>query len=77
MYDYLISNRELIIAILIASIKAFAEGVVISGIIQTAVYQLSGKKISLINMLVASLLPNENRKRVTYEKSKRKCSPIY
>lgn len=53
MYNYLISNRELIFAILIASIRAVTEGVVVLGIIQTLVYQLSDKKISIINLVIS------------------------
>ena len=40
MYNYLISNRELIFAILIASIRAVLEGAVVLGTIQTLVYQI-------------------------------------
>lgn len=64
MYNYLISNRELIIAILIASVKAFLEGFILLCMIQTLVYQLSGKKISLYNILVADLIVKEKREEV-------------
>ena len=64
MYNYLISNRELIIAILIASVKAFVEGFILLCTIQTLVYQLSCKKISLYNILVADLIVKEKRKEV-------------
>lgn len=64
MYNYLISNRELIFAILIASIRAFAEGFILLCMIQTLVYQLSGKKISLFNILVSDLMPKEKRREV-------------
>lgn len=64
MYNYLISNRELIIAILIASIRAFLEGFILLCMIQTLVYQLSGKKISLYNILVADLIVKEKREEV-------------
>lgn len=64
MYNYLISNRELIIAILIASVKAFVEGFILLCTIQTLVYQLSGKKISLYNILVADLIVKEKREEV-------------
>ena len=77
MYNYLISNRELIFAILIASIRAVFEGAILLFTIQTAVYQLSGKKISLINILIAGMLPKENRERERYEKPKRKYSSVY
>ena len=39
--EYLLSNRELIIAILIASVRAIIIAVVFAGIVQTAVYQIS------------------------------------
>lgn len=64
MYNYLISNRELIIAILIASVRAFLEGFILLCMIQTLVYQLSGKKISLYNILVADLIVKEKREEV-------------
>lgn len=67
MYNYLISNRELIIAILIASVRAFLEGFILLCMIQTLVYQLSGKKISLYNILVADLIVKEKGKRWEYE----------
>ena len=59
MYNYLISNRELIFAILIASIKAVVEGVFILGTIQTLVYQITkkknGKGFSIYNFAVNRL----------------------
>lgn len=64
MYNYLISNRELIIAILIASVKAFVEGFILLCTMQTLVYQLSGKKISLYNILIADLIVKEKREEV-------------
>lgn len=59
MYNYLISNRELIFAILIASIRAVLEGAVVLGTIQTLVYQitklLNGKGFSIYNFVVNRL----------------------
>lgn len=59
MYDYLISNRELIFAILIASIRAVLEGALVLGTIQTLVYQitklLNGKGFSIFNFTVNRL----------------------
>lgn len=53
MYSYLMSNRELIFAILIASIRAVLIGVVFTGVVQTAVYQITkkvfGKGYSIYN----------------------------
>lgn len=53
MYNYLISNRELIFAILIASIRAVTIAFVLAGVVQTAVYQISkkifGKGYSIYN----------------------------
>ena len=53
MYNYLISNRELIFAILIASIRAVLIGVVFTGVVQTTVYQITkkifGKGYSIYN----------------------------
>ena len=43
MYSYLMSNRELIISILIASIRAVAMALVCAGIIQTTVFQITNK----------------------------------
>ena len=59
MYNYLISNRELIFAILIASIRAVLVGAVVLGTIQTLVYQitklLNGKGFSIYNFVVNRL----------------------
>lgn len=59
MYNYLISNRELIFAILIASIRAVLEGALVLGTIQTLVYQitklLNGKGFSIFNFTVNRL----------------------
>lgn len=59
MYNYLISNRELIFAILIASIRAVLEGALVLGTIQTLVYQitklLNGKGFSIYNFTVNRL----------------------
>lgn len=53
MYNYLISNRELIIAILIASIRAVAIAFTFAGIVQTVIYQITkkifGKGYSIYN----------------------------
>lgn len=53
MYNYLISNRELIFAILIASIRAVAIAFTFAGIVQTAIYQITkkikGKGYSIYN----------------------------
>lgn len=53
MYNYLISNRELIIAILIASVRAVAIALIFASVIQTAVYQITkkvfGKSYSIYN----------------------------
>lgn len=43
MYNYLISNRELIIAILIASIRAVAIAILFAGVVQTVIYQITKK----------------------------------
>lgn len=43
MYNYLISNRELIIAILIASVRAVAIALIFTSVIQTVVYQITKK----------------------------------
>lgn len=70
MYNYLISNRELIIAILIASVRAFLEGFILLCMIQTLVYQLSDKRISLYNILVSDLIIKKDRKEGIYENTK-------
>lgn len=53
MYNYLISNRELIFAILIASIRAVAIAFTFAGIVQTVIYQITkkifGKGYSIYN----------------------------
>ena len=53
MYNYIISNRELIIAILIASIRAVSIAFALAVIVQTAVYQITkkikGKGYSIYN----------------------------
>lgn len=53
MYNYLISNRELIFAILIASIRAVAITFTFAGIVQTVIYQITkkifGKGYSIYN----------------------------
>lgn len=53
MYNYLISNRELIIAILIASVRAVAIALIFASVIQTVVYQITkkirGKGYSIYN----------------------------
>jgi hypothetical protein len=53
MYNYLISNRELIIAILIASVRAVAIAILFSGVVQTVIYQITkkifGKGYSIYN----------------------------
>lgn len=53
MYNYLISNRELIFAILIASIRAVTIAFVLACVVQTAVYQITkkvfGKGYSIYN----------------------------
>ena len=53
MYNYLISNRELIIAILIASIRAVAIALIFASVVQTVVYQITkkirGKGYSIYN----------------------------
>lgn len=53
MYNYLISNRELIIAILIASVRAVAIALIFASVIQTVVYQITkkirGKGFSIYN----------------------------
>lgn len=53
MYNYLISNRELIFAILIASIRAVAIAVLFAGVVQTVIYQITkkifGKGYSIYN----------------------------
>ena len=60
MYNYLISNRELIFAILIASIRAVTISVVIAGIIQTTVFQITkkifGKGYSIYNNIEKYIL---------------------
>lgn len=70
MYNYLISNRELIFAILIASVRAFLEGFILLCMIQTLVYQLSDKRISLYNILVSDLIIKKDRKEGIYENTK-------
>ena len=58
--EYLLSNRELIIAILIASVRAIIIAVVFAGIVQTAVYQISkkifGKGYSIYNKIEKYIL---------------------
>lgn len=53
MYNYLISNRELIFAILIASIRAVAIAFTFAVIVQTVIYQITkkifGKGYSIYN----------------------------
>lgn len=53
MYNYLISNRELIIAILIASVRAVAIALIFASVVQTVVYQITkkikGKGYSIYN----------------------------
>lgn len=53
MYNYLISNRELIIAILIASIRAVAIALIFASVVQTVIYQITkkifGKGYSIYN----------------------------
>lgn len=53
MYNYLISNRELIIAILIASVRAISIAVIFACTVQTVVYQITkkikGKGYSIYN----------------------------
>ena len=43
MYNYLISNRELIIAILIASVRSISIAVIFACTVQTVVYQITKK----------------------------------
>lgn len=51
--NYLFNNKELIIAILIASIRAIALAFLFAGIVQTVVYQITrkikGKGYSIYN----------------------------
>ena len=53
MYNYLISHRELIIAILIASVRAISIAVIFACTVQTVVYQITkkikGKGYSIYN----------------------------
>lgn len=60
MYNYLISNRELIFAILIASVKAIAIAFTLAGIVQTVVYQITkkifGKGYSIYNEIEKFIL---------------------
>ena len=53
MYNYLISNRELIIAILIASVREVAIAILFAGVVQTVIYQITkkifGKGYSIYN----------------------------
>lgn len=53
MYNYLISNRELIIAILIASVRSISIAVIFACTVQTVVYQITkkikGKGYSIYN----------------------------
>lgn len=53
MYNYLISNRELIFAILIASVRAISIAVIFACTVQTVVYQITkkinGKGYSIYN----------------------------
>lgn len=53
MYNYLISNRELIFAILIASVRAVAIALIFASVVQTVVYQITkkirGKGYSIYN----------------------------
>lgn len=63
MYNYLISNRELIIAILIASIRAVSIAFALAVIVQTAVYQITkkikGKGYSIYNEIEKFVLNGE------------------
>lgn len=56
--SYLINNIDLILAVIYSLIKMSVIGFVLACSIQTAVYQLSNKRISLYNIFEKHMLSN-------------------